>query len=189
MAKNKEQRKLARKESRRKALVTLKRNPQYIPLGALVLSFLVYSLNLTSISNTTAKIMLPNMGLCAFISMLFSLLSFVCMLSAFPKRQKPNLLLISLMIVMYGGVIFADYTYYARIVEALTREENRLTITQSTIYIQEAQMVMIAHIALVALTIVTIILEPLFAKLLKKINTSVDVEDNGQIGNIELTED
>lgn len=189
MAKNKAERKLARKEFFRKALVSLKRNPQYIPLGALMVSFLVFSLNLTSISNTTAKIMLPNMGLCAFISMLFSLLSFVCMLSAFPKRQKPNLLLMILMIVMYGGVIFADYTYYTRIVEALTREENRLTITKSTIYIQEAQTVMIVHIVLVAITILTVVLEPLFAKLLKKINTSIEVEDNGEIGQIDLTED
>ena len=90
---------------------------------------------------------------------------------------------------MYGGVIFADYTYYTRIVEALTREENRLTITKSTIYIQEAQTVMIVHIVLVAITILTVVLEPLFAKLLKKINTSVEVEDNGEIGQIDLTED
>lgn len=189
MAKNKEQIKSAIKESRRKFLVSLKRNPQYIPIAALVASFLVFSLNLTSISNTTAKIMLPGMGLCAFISMLFSMLSFVCMLSAFPKRQKPNLLLIILMLLMYVGVIYADYTYYARIVEALTREENRLVITQSTIYIQEAQTVMLLHIVLIVITMVSVILEPLFAVILKKINTSIDVDDNGNIGNIELTED
>ena len=48
---------------------------------------------------------------------------------------------------------------------------------------------MIVHIVLVAITILTVVLEPLFAKLLKKINTSVEVEDNGEIGQIDLTED
>jgi hypothetical protein len=45
------------------------------------------------------------------------------------------------------------------------------------------------HMVLVGLTIAFVILEPLFAKLLKKINTSIEVEDNGTIDNIELTED
>ncbi len=177
------------KEGVRKFLVTLKRNPQYIPLVMLFISFLVYSLNLTSISDTTAKIYGDNMGLCAFVSMLFSILSFVCMLNAFPKRQKPNLFMIILMMVMYGVVIFADATYLTRIIEATTRADHPIAITTDTIYIQESKAVMIAHMILVGVTVVCVLLEPVFAKLLKKINTSIDVEDNGEIQNIDLTED
>lgn len=177
------------KEGIRKFFVTLKRNPQYIPLAMLLASFLVYSLNLTAISDTTAKILRSNMGLCAFVSMLFSILSFVCMLNAFPKRQKPNVLMMLLMIVMYGAVIFADYTYYGQILSACNDPEHPITITQETMYILEAQNVMIVHMILVGLTILCVILEPLFAKLLKKINTSIDVEDNGKIENLDLSED
>ena len=50
------------KEKVRKFFVALKKNPQSIPLVALVISFLQYSLNLTCISNTTAKIQGSNMG-------------------------------------------------------------------------------------------------------------------------------
>ncbi len=177
------------KETWRKFLVSLKRNPQYIPIAALLVSFLVYSLNLTHISNTTAKIYGENMGFYAFLSMLLSILSFVCMLGAFPKRQKPKILMILLMLVMYSIVIFADYSYYIKIVEAVSRPTNPIRINADTMYIQKAYSVMSLHMVLVALTMVSVVLEPLFARILRKINTSIDVEDNGKIGNIELTED
>ena len=51
------------KEFFRKLLVALKRRPQIIPMIALGISFLVYSLNLMNISDTTAKIQGPGMGL------------------------------------------------------------------------------------------------------------------------------
>ena len=44
------------------------------------------------------------------------------------------------------------------------------------------------HIALTAATVATVILEPLFAKLLKKINTSVELEETN-VANIELAEE
>lgn len=177
------------KEGVRKFFVTLKRNPQYIPLAALLVSFLVYSLNLTVVSNTTNKLLGQNMGLCSFVTMLFSILSFVCMLNAFPKRQKPNVFMMLLMIAMYSAVIYADNTYINAILKAVNDPNHPIVITPELSYITEAQNMLNLHIVLVAITIGCVILEPLFAKLLKKINTSVDVEDNGEIGNIELTED
>ena len=67
----------------RKCLITLKKNPQLIPLVMLVVSFLVYSLNLTSVSDSTATIQGKGMGLCEFATMLFSILSMIAMLNAF----------------------------------------------------------------------------------------------------------
>lgn len=177
------------KEAWRKILVSLKRNPQYIPMAMLLISFLVYSLNLTHISNTTAKIYGDNMGFYAFLSMLLSILSFVCMIGAYPKRQKPKVLMILLMLVMYCIVIYADFNYYLGIQYAVTREVNRIEINENTIYISKTYTVMALHMFLMVLTMISVVLEPLFAKILKKINTSVDVEDNGKIDNIELTED
>ena len=177
------------KEGIRKFFVTLKRNPQYIPLAALLVSFLVYSLNLTVISNTTNKLLGANMGLCSFVTMLFSILSFVCMLNAFPKRQKPNILMILLMMVMYGAVIYADYTYVNTIVAEVNHPTHPIVITPELSYIAEAESLLNVHMVLVAVTMVCVLLEPVFAKLLRKINTSIEVEDNGHIDNIELTED
>ncbi len=76
------------KEFVRKFFVSLKRSPQNIPLVALVAAFLIYSLNLTSIANTTAKINSPNMGQCEFAAMLFSILAFVCFIRA--KAAESN---------------------------------------------------------------------------------------------------
>ena len=97
------------KEFLRKRVVALKRKPQTIALIVLAIAFIFYSLNLTQFSNTTARINRAGMGLCEFATMLFSILSMVCFLNAFPHRQKvkiPMLVLLFVMIaiVMYGGI-------------------------------------------------------------------------------------
>ena len=71
----------------RKRIVSLKRKPQSIALVVFAIAFLYYSLNLTHISDTTAKIQGANMGLCGFATMLFSILSMVCFLNAFRKKS------------------------------------------------------------------------------------------------------
>lgn len=177
------------KERVRKFFVALKKNPQSIPLASLCISFLQYSLNLTDISNTTSKIQGSNMGLAAFVSMLFMILSFVCMLGAFPKRQKPKWAMVGLMIVLYGAVIFADIHYLDRINYALTRAENPIKITQDTIYIYNAYTTISTHIILIGITILLVLVEPLLAKLIKKIKTSIEVEDSGDIGTIDISDE
>lgn len=177
------------KETCRKMLVTLKKNPQLIPLLALTVSVIVFTFNLTDISNTTAKIYGKHMGLSAFVSMLFSILSYVCMFSAFPKRKKPNWPLIALMFVMYAAIIFADSYYIGRINYALTRPDNPIVVTESTQYIYNAEYILTIHIVTVVITMVTVVLEPVFAKLLKKINTSIEIESNDNLSAIDLAEE
>ena len=177
------------KEMVRKFFVSLKRRPQNIPLVALLITFLVYSLNLTSISNTTAKIQGPQMGLCGFVTMLLSILSFVCFLNAFPKRQKTNVPMLVLYFVMLAIVIFADIMYNTRIISAITRADNPIVITKSTEYIIKAQNIVIVHIVLVGVTALLTALLPVYSKLIRKINTSVTVEDNGDLDVIDISEE
>lgn len=177
------------KEKVRKFLVALKKNPQSIPLVALCITFLQYSLNLTEISNTTAKIQGSNMGLAAFVSMLFMILSFVCMLNAYPKRQKPKIAMLILMVLLYGAVIFADIHYLGRIDAAIYRPDNPIKITSNTLYIYYAYNTVSNHIILVGVTTALALLEPLIAKLLKKINTSIEVEGSGDIANIDIADE
>ena len=175
------------KEAGRKFIVTLKKNPNYIPLAMLVVSFLVYSLNLTYISNTTATVQGKGMGLCEFASMLGSILSMICVLNAFPKRKKPNYAMVALIIVMFAVIIVSDVTYFSRIAETIARLGNKIKPKQLAEY-QFTQGIVIAHIILVAITAVTVALEPLIAKLIKKINTTVDLEETN-VGNIELADE
>lgn len=171
----------------RKLLVSLKRRPQTIPLIALACAFLVYSLNLTYISNTTAKIQGPQMGLCGFAAMLLSILSFVTFLGAFPKRKKANVPMLILMYIMFGAIIFSDIVYYGRIETALTRTENPISVTENTMYILKAQDIVIVHVVLIGVTAALIALLPLYGKLIKKINTSVDVEYSDNLGAIDIS--
>ena len=177
------------KESVRKFLVMLKRNPQYIPLVMLLAAFIVLSFNLTNISNTTATMNKSGMGLCAFISMLFSILSMVCMLNAFPKRSKPNWPIIIVMLVLFAVMIAVDVIYCIKIYNGVYVDADAIKITSKNYFIVDAQTAVIVHIIFLALTTVCVLLEPWFAKLLKKINTSVEVDDNGEIGVIDISEE
>lgn len=174
------------KERVRKFFVMLKKNPQLIPTVALVAAFLQYSLNLTHISDTTAKIQGAHMGLVEFVTMLFLILSFVCMLNAFPKRQKPKKIVMGLMVVIYGVVILCDVHYMNCINHALYRPESPIPLSD---YIATAYNTAVINIVLVGVTILCVLLEPVFAKLLKKINTSIEVESGNEIDNIDITDE
>ncbi|MBE6922014.1 MAG: hypothetical protein E7465_02370 [Ruminococcaceae bacterium] len=176
------------KESVRKMIVSLKRSPQTIPMLMLLISFVYFSLNLTHMSDTTAKIQGSGMGLSQFCIMLFSLLSIVCMLNAFPQRKKPVLPMVILMFVMFGIIIFADIHYSNAIMAALTRAESPIKLDVNTAYIADAYNMLQTFIVLIGITAGLVVTLPLYSKWIRKIKTSVEVEDNGEMGQIEISE-
>lgn len=175
------------KERWRKFLVSLKRRPQMIPLAALVVAFVFYSLNLMHISDTTARIQGPGMGLAGFVTMLFSMLSFMCFLNAFPYRKKTNVPMLILMYVLLGIVILADAYYINAIWTAITRPDNPIKVSTETIYIAYAEYDLRIHIAILAVSAVLTALLPVYSKWLRKIKTSIDVGDNGSMEAIDIS--
>jgi len=175
------------KEVVRKFFVSLKRSPQNIALVALAAAFIVYSFNLTSIANTTAMINTSNMGQCEFAAMLFSILAFVCFLRSFPKRQKPNKIMLTLLFLMLILLVFVDSVYVVRINQALTRELNPIVINDTTAYVAAAKSTVTMHIVFVVISAVLVAALPLYAKLLRKINTSIDVEGNNDMDVIDIS--
>lgn len=171
----------------RRLFVGLKRRPSIIALLVFLAAFFQYSLNLTHISDTTAKIQGPGMGLCGFATMLFSLLSLVCFLNAFPRRKKPVIAMIILMCLMFAVIIFCDVYYSNLIMNALTRAENPITLDASTIYIAQAYNVLQTHVVIEIVGVALVLLMPLYSKLLRKINTSVTVEDYGKLEAIDIS--
>ena len=171
----------------RKFFVALKRQPTIIALVVLLIAFFQYSLNLTHISDTTAKIQGPGMGLCGFATMLFSMLSLVCFLNAYPRRKKPVYIMVALMLVMFAVIIFCDVHYSGLIMNALTREVNPIKLDASTIYIAQAYNVLQNHIMLEGVGVALVLLLPVYTKLLRKINTSITVEDNGKLDVIDIS--
>lgn len=175
------------KEVWRKFLVALKRRPQLIPMAVLVGAFLFYSLNLMYISDTTARIQGPGMGLAGFATMLFSMLSFMCFLNAFPYRKKPNIPMLALLFVMLGVVICSDVYYINAVLTAVNRAENPIVVTENTIYIMYAEWYLRIHIGILAAAIALTALLPVYSKWLRKLKTSIDVGDNGNLEAIDIS--
>lgn len=177
------------KEVFRKYLVSLKRSPQSIPLLTLIIAFLIYSLNLSSIANTTARINGANMGQCEFVAMLFSILAFVVFLRSFPKRKKANKVMVGLLFGMLALLVFVDTVYLTRVIDATTREENRILIEDKTIFISTAQTIVTLHVVFIGITALLLILLPLYSKAIRKINTSIEVEGNENMASIDISDD
>ncbi len=177
------------KEFVRKFFVSLKRTPSSIPMVASVVAFIWYSLNLASISNTTVKINTSNMGQCEFVTMLLSILMLVVFLRCFPKREKPKYVMIGLYFLMNVAQIFCDIVYITRINNVINSPDNPFDIKGNDAYILKAQSVMTVHIIILIVCAALVALLPVYGKLLKKINTSIDVEGNEDMTAIDLTSD
>lgn len=177
------------KEYVRKCIVSLKRKPQTIPMIVLAIAFLVYSLNLTHVSDTTAKIQLSGMGLSAFCTMLFSMLSFVCFLNAYPHRKPTNIFMLAVMFAMLGLLIYWDSFYMGQVTEAITRAEHPIVVDTNTAYIAKALKMLNVHRVIVIIGAVLTLLVPVLRTLLRKIDTSLPVEENAEMGEILLSEE
>lgn len=171
----------------RKWMVALKRKPQMIALFVLAGAFVYYSLNLTQISNTTAKIYGSGMGLAEFATMLLSMLSLLCFLNAFPHRKKTNIPMLVLMFVMVAIVFYCDIFYGNRIAEALTRTENPIKLDSTNTYITNAQQMLNIHKILLIISAALTALLPVYKPLIKRINTSVEIVSNEDMGAIDIS--
>jgi len=175
------------KEFIRKTLVSLKRKPQTIPLLVLAAAFLLYSLNLTHVSDTTAKIQLAGMGLSGFCTMLFSLLSFVCFINSYPHRKKTNIPMLVLLFLMLIILIVCDTYYAVCITRAITRADHPIVVDANTAYIPAAYQMLMAHRVIVGIGAVLTLLVPVLRRLLRRIDTSLPVEEGSKMGGIQLT--
>ena len=177
------------KEMVRKFIVSLKRRPQMIPLAVFIVAFLVYTLNLSQVSDTTAKLQSSGMGLAGFAIMLFSMLSMVSFMNAFPYRKPVNKPMLILMFAMNAIIIAADVFYLNAVAGVQGDPATRVAITMDTLYIVYAQYYLQMHIIVLAIAIVLTALLPVYSKLLRKINTNVEVEGNADMGAIDLAGD
>lgn len=176
------------KEFVRKMIVSLKRKPSMIPLLMLFVSFLYYSLNLTAVSNTTALIQGKGMGLCQFCIMLINMLAMLCMLNAFPRRKKTNIPMLVLVYAMMGVLLFCDYHYMNGIAAALNRAESPIKLSAENAYVAKAFNMLSTYQVMIIVTAVLTATLPIYSKLIRKIKTSVQVEDNGAMAEIEIGE-
>ena len=172
----------------RKCMVSLKRKPHMIALIVFAIAFIWYSFNLTSISNTTALVNGQNMGLEGFVTMLFSVLSLVCFLNAFPHRKPVNKIMLILMFAMVALLIVCDVAYTGSINYALTRTEPApIAITNSTQFVLTAKNVLMVHVIILCIGVALTALLPVYAPLIKRVNTSINIEGNDAMDKIDIS--
>ncbi|MCD8372770.1 MAG: hypothetical protein LUD27_05675 [Clostridia bacterium] len=181
------------KEWFRKKIVNLKRRPNNIPLVLFAITSVLYFIWLSTYSQAlypwSENTYLKWTGLMVFINVLLSLLVLVSHIYAFPKRQKPKIMFLVLVVVMTVVMIVCDIVYYVRVEDFLAAQ----TKTPSNIdYIDSSLNLTIAHIVLLGVCLVVFLLLPVYSKLINKINTKVEVESaTGNIsdGAIDIQED
>jgi uncharacterized membrane protein len=185
------------KEYFRKKIVNLKRKPQNIPLLFLLATSIFYLLILFVLSKAiyvcAENKNVTSGGICVFIVTLLSLLSLVSFLNAFPKRKKPNYIMVALVFVMIAVMVVCDILYYNQIAAYLsylveTDAKTGADATTRSEYISAAsgQPFVIVHIILLAISAVVFALLPVIKILVNKIDTSVKLESatenmNGKI--------
>ena len=180
------------KEWGRKQIVGLKIRPQKIPLFVMVITTVYFMLILFSVSKAVhyggdhEKINAT--GICTFITTLLSLLYLVSFLNAFPKRKKPNIFFIVLVCVMIAGQLACDLVYYLQM-NSYIKILDKGTIMEKAI--SGGQPYVIGHIVLLGLSAVVFALLPVYAKLIRKIDTSVKLESSTEHmqGKIDIEED
>ena len=96
--------------------------------------------------------------------------------------------MLTLMFLMLFGLIFCDTYYAARITQAITRADHPIVIEANTMYIEKAYTVLMIHRVIVAAGAILTMLVPVLGKMLKKVNTSLVVEENADMEAITLSE-
>lgn len=161
----------------RKKIVNLKRNPQLIALVFMVITMLIYCLNLTKYSDSIAYANTGAMGLCEFIITLCAFLSIITYLQAFPRRQKVKTMSIIIVIIMLVASICCEALFYYYIYREINLKDRGFKPEVIEV-LTNTQSIAIVHIIFLAISIILVLLTPVFKKLLAKINTSITIESN-----------
>lgn len=169
----------------RKFFVALKRKPQQIPLVAVMICFIWYSFNLTTVSFTTTRLQGNNMGLTGFAVMLFSTLAIVCCMNAFPYRKKVKVPMLVLLFIMLAIIIVCDFHYVNCVTEKIAAEV--IKNESDLVRIVQAKSIMTTHIIMVIVSAVLVATLPLYSKLIRKIRTSIEVAENAEMAAIDIS--
>ena len=163
------------KEWGRKQIVNLKRRPSNIALVFFVITSLVYMIAYSTVAEMLyggrENPVIEWSALCSFVVFLFSILILVLYLQAFPKRKKPNVVMLVLVGLFAAVMIAMDIICYLELQDVFAAATRPLT---PEYYASEN--IFLAHIVLVALSSVVLACTPLIKMGLMKINTRKEVE-------------
>ncbi len=198
------------KEWFRKKIVALKRKPQTIPMVLLLISSVFYLLCLQTFSQTIFNMSFKMGGFSIFINTLFSILILVLFLNTFPKPKtgitknagknegvvlnisniRVNIIMLVLMLLFFASMVVFDIVFIKNFRVGISVEEQAAPIdyTQRP-YLAKVVPLTITHLVLLGVYAVSFILLPLYAKLIRMIDTSKKIEGSQLNEVIETQED
>ncbi len=158
----------------RKHLVNLKRRPQTIPLILLVVSCMIYTFHLTAHSNASMYVSSQIIALYVFIITLASMLVIFSFANAYARGTKRFKLMMAVVFLLLTLQIFLDIVYLNIMFYETMLRDNPVPITQD---IADSMNWTIIHLAALGLTVLSIVLLPVYRRLLQKIDTAIDDEE------------
>ena len=167
----------------RKRMVALKRKPHQIAMVVLAIAFVYFTLNLTNFSNTTARVNRAGMGLSQFVMVLFSTLSLVSFMNAFPHRKGVRIPMLVLMFLMVAAVFAAGVIYENQINGYIA---DGMDVSKYPSILTAKHVLHVHRIILIAAAALTALL-PVYTPLLRKINTNVEIAGNGEMNAIDIS--
>ena len=174
------------KEWVRKQIVTLKRAPHRIPLLMIVITSVLWLFWLFTFSKAVYGALGANWtGLLIFGNTMLSILVLPLFLNAFPKRSKPKVIFIVLVFIFLAAMIVLDVVYYDIFTvfaygdpaNGIPPQMNEAGLAGEPA-IEQSFSLSIAHMVLVGVCIVILALLPVYTVLIRKINTSKNIEGN-----------
>lgn len=170
----------AMKEWGRKQIVILKRSPQRIPLLILVITSLLWLFWLFTFSQAVYNSQqIKWTGIAVFVNTMLSILILPLFLNAFPKRKKTNYVFIALVFVFMICIVFLDILYYIQSYDFVyvQGQMDEVWLNRNPAFVQSLNL-SIVHIVLIGVSALALALLPVYAPMIKKINTSKEVVGN-----------
>ena len=93
----------------------------------------------------------------------------------------------AVLLLMVGVVIYCDFYYGGRITAAVTRPDNPIDPTGNNAFISQATSVLIVHSVILAVGLALVALLPVYSKMLRRIDTNIEVEGNRDMGQIDIS--
>lgn len=172
------------KEWGRKQIVNLKRRPSNIAFFFLAVTSLIYVFSLGTLSQSVYDKTTGNwIGLATFVCMLFSVLSLVLYMNAFPKRKKMKIVPIVLCALSMALMAFMDIMFYIEFKDLTAND-----VLMRKPYWDTTFNILITHVVFLCITGILMATMPLYKAALMKINTRKEVEStvNTMSGPIDL---
>lgn len=179
------------KERCRKFIVKLKRNTKLIPYTYLIIIMFLWLIWLFTFSRSVAELSKAEWGgMSIFLTTLFSILSVAVFGSAFPKRKKTNVALLCVLFAFLIIVILSQVLYHEKVGEYIKYGSNfNAEDLAKRPYLEQSLNLSIAVMVLYGIGILLVATLPLYKKLLLKINTRKDLEENKLSEEIDTSEE